>query len=231
MQPSRFAPGDFFAGGHLWSRPFGAGSNPRRPGAPHRKEQPCAVADPCRRHCFPSGRLIASARINHPIYNVCDDEPASTSDVVTYAAALLGVEPPAREPFESAVMSGAAMRRPEGKQCRLHGSATATWLFFSMRARPACADSIQRRTAWTINAAKRKITRGKPAGLHNSDQARSALRRRTPVGDVVLSGELSLVQPALLIAIHRCDDAVAYPTQIGVAALRQRGASAWRPGQ
>jgi nucleoside-diphosphate-sugar epimerase len=46
----------------------------------------------------------------HPVYNVCDDEPAPTSDVVTYAAALLGVEPPAPEPFESAVMSSAAER-------------------------------------------------------------------------------------------------------------------------
>jgi len=46
----------------------------------------------------------------HPVYNVCDDEPASTFDVVTYAASLLGVEPPAPEPFESAVMSSAAER-------------------------------------------------------------------------------------------------------------------------
>jgi len=46
----------------------------------------------------------------HPVYNVCDDEPASTFDVVTYAAALLGVEPPAPEPFESAAMSSAAER-------------------------------------------------------------------------------------------------------------------------
>ncbi len=46
----------------------------------------------------------------HPIYNVCDDEPAPTSDVVTYAAGLLGVEPPPAEPFESAVISSAAER-------------------------------------------------------------------------------------------------------------------------
>jgi nucleoside-diphosphate-sugar epimerase len=46
----------------------------------------------------------------HPVYNVCDDEPASTFDVVTYAATLLGVEPPVPEPFESAVMSSAAER-------------------------------------------------------------------------------------------------------------------------
>jgi len=46
----------------------------------------------------------------HPVYNVCDDEPAPTSDVVTFAAGLLGVEPPAPEAFESAVMSSAAER-------------------------------------------------------------------------------------------------------------------------
>ena len=57
---------------------------------------------------------LLDASLQHPnrhcIYNVCDDEPASTSDVVTYAAGLLGVEPPAAEPFESAVMSDAAER-------------------------------------------------------------------------------------------------------------------------
>jgi len=46
----------------------------------------------------------------HPIYNVCDDEPAPTADVVTFAAALLGVEPPTPEPYESAVISRAAER-------------------------------------------------------------------------------------------------------------------------
>jgi nucleoside-diphosphate-sugar epimerase len=46
----------------------------------------------------------------HPVYNVCDDEPAPTADVVTYAAALLGVEPPTPEPYESAVISRAAER-------------------------------------------------------------------------------------------------------------------------
>lgn len=57
--------------------------------------------------------LLAASLENpnqHPIYNVCDDEPAPTSDVVTYAAGLLGMEPPAPEPFESAVMSSAAER-------------------------------------------------------------------------------------------------------------------------
>lgn len=56
---------------------------------------------------------LLEASLQHPnqsIYNVCDNEPAATFDVVTYAAGLLGVEPPAPEPFESAVMSNAAER-------------------------------------------------------------------------------------------------------------------------
>lgn len=41
------------------------------------------------------------------IYNVCDDEPAPQPDVITYAAALLGVEPPPEENYETAEMSQA----------------------------------------------------------------------------------------------------------------------------
>lgn len=44
------------------------------------------------------------------IFNAADDEPASTTDVVTYAAGLLQVDPPPVESFESAVMSPAAAR-------------------------------------------------------------------------------------------------------------------------
>jgi nucleoside-diphosphate-sugar epimerase len=36
------------------------------------------------------------------VYNVADDEPAPPEDVVTFAAALLGVEPPPEVPFEEA---------------------------------------------------------------------------------------------------------------------------------
>ena len=36
------------------------------------------------------------------IYNVCDDEAAPPQDVVTYAAQLLGVEPPVAVPFDKA---------------------------------------------------------------------------------------------------------------------------------
>ena len=51
--------------------------------------------------------LEASIRRPNPgaIYNVADDEPAAPEDVVTYAAELLGVEPPPRVPFEDADLS------------------------------------------------------------------------------------------------------------------------------
>jgi len=42
------------------------------------------------------------------IYNVADDEPAPPQDVITFAASLLGIEPPPEVPFEQAELSEAA---------------------------------------------------------------------------------------------------------------------------
>ncbi|MEK0082557.1 SDR family oxidoreductase [Benzoatithermus flavus] len=39
------------------------------------------------------------------IYNVCDDEPAPPQDVVAYAAALAGTDPPPEQPYETAELS------------------------------------------------------------------------------------------------------------------------------
>lgn len=54
--------------------------------------------------------LLASVHRPNPgaIYNVADDEPAPPQDVITYAAELLGVEPPPKVPFEDADLSEAA---------------------------------------------------------------------------------------------------------------------------
>jgi nucleoside-diphosphate-sugar epimerase len=51
--------------------------------------------------------LLASIAQPHPgaIYNVCDDEAAAPEDVVTYAASLLGLAPPALEDFAQADLS------------------------------------------------------------------------------------------------------------------------------
>lgn len=51
--------------------------------------------------------LLASMARPDPgaIYNVCDDEPAPPQDVVTFAAGLLGVDPPPKQPFETAELS------------------------------------------------------------------------------------------------------------------------------
>lgn len=52
---------------------------------------------------------VLEASIDRPrpgrIYNVCDDEPAPPQDVVTFAAELLGIEPPPEQPFETAELS------------------------------------------------------------------------------------------------------------------------------
>lgn len=53
-----------------------------------------------------AGVLAASLRKpDGGIYNVTDDEPAPPQDVVTYAAGLLGVEPPPELAFETAELS------------------------------------------------------------------------------------------------------------------------------
>ena len=44
------------------------------------------------------------------IYNLCDDAPAANSEVVAYAAGLLGIEPPSEVALADANLSPAAMR-------------------------------------------------------------------------------------------------------------------------
>ncbi|MTI00065.1 SDR family oxidoreductase [Roseibium sp. RKSG952] len=51
---------------------------------------------------------VLALAIDYPksrIFNVTDDEPAPPQDLVTYAAQLLGIEPPAEIPFETAELS------------------------------------------------------------------------------------------------------------------------------
>lgn len=52
---------------------------------------------------------VLAASIERPdpgrIYNVCDDEPAPPEDVLSHAAALLGLPPPPEVPFDQAQMS------------------------------------------------------------------------------------------------------------------------------
>ena len=45
------------------------------------------------------------------IYNVCDDEPASSADVTAYACALLRVDPPPLAPYEEAARAFSPMAR------------------------------------------------------------------------------------------------------------------------
>ena len=56
---------------------------------------------------------VLEASMLHPrpgaIYNVCDDEPAPSAEVVAHACALLGVEPPPEIPFDEAHLSPMAL--------------------------------------------------------------------------------------------------------------------------
>lgn len=54
-----------------------------------------------------AGVLLASLRKprNGAVYNVTDDEPAPPQDVVTFAAGLIGLEPPPEQPFEPEKLS------------------------------------------------------------------------------------------------------------------------------
>ena len=49
--------------------------------------------------------LALTRGLQGQIYNVADDEPAPPQDVIAYAAALLGLEPPPEEPFDAARLS------------------------------------------------------------------------------------------------------------------------------
>jgi len=55
---------------------------------------------------------VLAASMAHPnpgaVYNLCDDRPAPGPDVVTFAAGLLGVDPPPLIPFEQAELSAMA---------------------------------------------------------------------------------------------------------------------------
>ncbi|RXH07843.1 SDR family oxidoreductase [Bradyrhizobium guangzhouense] len=55
-----------------------------------------------------SAIMAAINRKSGGTWNVCDDEPAPPQDVITYAAGLMGVAPPAEEAFATAEMSAMA---------------------------------------------------------------------------------------------------------------------------
>jgi nucleoside-diphosphate-sugar epimerase len=52
--------------------------------------------------------LALTRGLEGAIWNVADDEPAPPQDVIAYAAALLGLEPPPEEAFEGATLSAMA---------------------------------------------------------------------------------------------------------------------------
>lgn len=56
---------------------------------------------------------VLEASLEHPnpgsVYNVCDDLPCEPGTVLTYACALLGVDPPAKQPFDEAAKTMSPM--------------------------------------------------------------------------------------------------------------------------
>jgi nucleoside-diphosphate-sugar epimerase len=71
-------------------------------GTVHRIGKPGHVSN--RVHVYDIAQAIdaAFARGAEGIFNVVDDEPASPSDQVAFAAQLIGVDPPAEIPYEEA---------------------------------------------------------------------------------------------------------------------------------
>lgn len=58
-------------------------------------------------HVADIGRITARAALSdlEGTYNLADTEPAPPQDLVTYAANVMGIEPPAEIPFETAEMT------------------------------------------------------------------------------------------------------------------------------
>jgi nucleoside-diphosphate-sugar epimerase len=54
-----------------------------------------------------AGTVLASIQRPNPgrVYNLADDLPAPSADLVTYACELLGIQPPREIPFEQAILS------------------------------------------------------------------------------------------------------------------------------
>jgi nucleoside-diphosphate-sugar epimerase len=73
----------------------------------------CHVYDIC-------STLLASFERPNPgaIYDIADDEPASSAEVIEFAASMLGVEPPPAVQFEDAAPAMSEMARSFYEECR-----------------------------------------------------------------------------------------------------------------
>lgn len=74
-------------------------------GRAHRVVKPGQIFN--RIHVHDLGRIIAAAAVQgaEGPFNLCDEAPSPPQDVVAHAAALLGMEPPPEEPFDTAKLS------------------------------------------------------------------------------------------------------------------------------
>ncbi len=74
-------------------------------GAAHRIVKPGQVFNRIHADDIAALTLAAADRGLDGIFNLCDSEPAPPQDVVTFAAALMGVAPPPEEAFDTATLS------------------------------------------------------------------------------------------------------------------------------
>jgi nucleoside-diphosphate-sugar epimerase len=93
------------------------------------------------------------------IFNVTDDMPAPPQDVVTYAASLIGVEPPPEIPFETAQLSPMA-RSFYGENKRVANAAIkATGYSFRFPDYRAAFDHMWKSGDWRDGAARSPMKR------------------------------------------------------------------------
>jgi len=86
-------------------------------------------------------RLVLTRGLKGQIWNVADEEPSPPQDVVAYAAALLGLPPPAEERFEEARLSAKAKKFYAGN--RRVSIAKAKSLLGFMPAYPTYRDGLK----------------------------------------------------------------------------------------
>ena len=78
-------------------------------GTAHRITKPGHVSNRIHVHDIAQAIDAAFARCAAGVFNVVDDEPASPSDQIAFAADLIGIEPPPEIPYEAAGKSVSAM--------------------------------------------------------------------------------------------------------------------------
>jgi len=103
-------------GAHIFRLPgiYGPGRGPferLRAGSERRIDKPGHVFSRAHRDDIAAALMASIAKPNPGrIYNICDDEPAESQEVIAFASSLLAMPPPPLVPFEKAELSPMAQR-------------------------------------------------------------------------------------------------------------------------